>query len=57
MNNMYDLKDAFKGSKKVMILFFHNYYCDLSLETIAVCNYIIPSAAIKKIPFRSSIPS
>lgn len=50
-NNMYDLKDSlFKGIKESDDFYFvHNYYCDLSIETIAVCNYIIPfSAAMRK---------
>jgi len=50
-NNLSDLKNPlFKGiSENEDVYFVHSYYCEISKEATAVCDYILPfSAALQK---------
>ncbi len=50
-NNLSDLKNPlFKGiSENEDVYFVHSYYCEISEEAAAVCDYILPfSAALQK---------
>lgn len=56
-NNLYDLNsDVFKGVNELDDFYFvHSYYAELTANSIAKCNYILPfSAAMQKDNFYST---